>query len=297
MLTFATFLEKTEKIKYLWLDMYFIASCFCCLYHTGCKRRKGTLSVRKSMWSGITLFAISEQRASGIPASVILGQGILETEAGASELMVKANNHFGIKCKNNWQGPTFLHTDDAKDECFKKYQSAEESYKDHSAHLINNPRYAPLFKCSKTDYAAWAVGLKRCGYATNPQYAQRLIKIIEDFRLQEYTYAALDSYMLHTYPALVDESPEQVFVSKDPPVKKEYVRDTGRVAVKDTLKSKGFAANITDTTQKWKAVDTSVNPLTETDPLKRIADSMNEVLTHNRSRKKYTLLPRQIRLR
>ena len=225
--------------------------------------------------------AISEQRASGIPASVILGQGILETEAGASELMVKANNHFGIKCKNNWQGPTFLHTDDAKDECFKKYESAEESYKDHSAHLINNPRYAPLFKCSKTDYAAWAVGLKRCGYATNPQYAQRLIKIIEDFRLQEYTYAALDSYMLHTYPALVDESPEQVFVSKDPPLKEEYVRDTTHRAVKDTLKSKGLAATSTDTTQKWKAADTSAISLAETDPLKRIADSMNEVLRHN----------------
>ncbi|GAA4465086.1 hypothetical protein GCM10023093_16680 [Nemorincola caseinilytica] len=138
-------------------------------------------------------FAIADQKISGVPAAITLGQGILETEAGISELVTEANNHFGIKCKNGWSGPTFLHTDDAKDECFKKYKSAEESYNDHSAHLHRNPRYSPLFTYSVTDYARWAHGLKKCGYATNPRYAQQLIKIIEDFRLQEYTYAALDS--------------------------------------------------------------------------------------------------------
>ncbi len=137
--------------------------------------------------------AIADQRSSGVPAAITLGQGILETEAGASELMTQANNHFGIKCGTGWNGPSFLHTDDAENECFKKYGSAAESYADHSAHLKRNPRYASLFKIPITNYASWAAGLRRCGYATDPQYAQRLIKIIEDFQLQSYTLTAMDS--------------------------------------------------------------------------------------------------------
>lgn len=137
--------------------------------------------------------ALQEQMTSGIPACITLGQGILETEAGASELMTEANNHFGIKCNKGWDGPTFAHTDDAPNECFKKYTCAAESFKDHSLHLKKNPRYSPLFSLSTTDYASWAVCLKKCGYATNPQYAQKLIKIIEEFKLQQYTYLAMDS--------------------------------------------------------------------------------------------------------
>lgn len=138
-------------------------------------------------------YAIADQRSTGVPASVTLGQGLLETEAGISELVTEANNHFGIKCKNGWQGATFLHDDDAKGECFKKYNNALESYHDHSAHLLRNQRYKILFSYSPTDYARWAHGLKKCGYATNPKYAYQLIKIIEEYHLQEYTYAALDS--------------------------------------------------------------------------------------------------------
>jgi len=107
--------------------------------------------------------------------------------------MTEANNHFGIKCNNGWQGPTFTHTDDRPNECFKKYTCAAESFRDHSLHLKKNPRYSPLFALSTTDYASWAVCLKKCGYATNPQYAQKLIKIIEEYKLQQYTYAAMDS--------------------------------------------------------------------------------------------------------
>jgi LysM repeat protein len=136
--------------------------------------------------------AIAEQKRAGVPASVTLGQGILETEAGASELMTQANNHFGIKCKNGWQGETFSHDDDAPGECFKKYKCAEDSYKDHSDHLRRNPRYSPLFSIPQTNYSAWATGLKKCGYATSPTYAQQLIKIIEDYGLQEYTYKAMN---------------------------------------------------------------------------------------------------------
>jgi len=136
--------------------------------------------------------AIAEQERSGIPAAVTLGQGILETQAGCSELVTGACNHFGIKCKSDWTGQTYSYTDDAPDECFRKYKCAEDSYKDHSDYLKGSPRYASLFKLSPTDYAAWATGLKRCGYATNPHYAKQLIDIIENFHLQEYTYAALN---------------------------------------------------------------------------------------------------------
>ena len=262
-----------------------IRNILCCLafilLSSGLHAQEGYTDRAKKYVEHYFELAIAEQRASGIPASIILGQGLLETEAGTSELMTMANNHFGIKCKNGWQGPTFLHTDDAKDECFKKYKSAEESYRDHSAHLMNNPRYASLFKCSKTDYAAWAVGLKRCGYATNPQYAQRLIKIIEDFRLQEYTYAALDSYMLHTYPALADESTDQLFNPKAP-AKKDYVKDTAHITGADTAKT--LASKISRDSAK------SLTPITDSsgvllaqadiDPLKKMVDSTNDELRH-----------------
>jgi LysM repeat protein len=135
--------------------------------------------------------AMLEQQRTGIPASITLAQGIFETAAGYSELCTNASNHFGIKCKNTWTGETYTYTDDAKDECFRKYTSAVHSYRDHSDFLKSNKRYSPLFDLSPTDYAAWAYGLKRCGYATNPEYARKLIKFIEDYKLQEYTYAAL----------------------------------------------------------------------------------------------------------
>ncbi len=124
--------------------------------------------------------------------------------------MTIANNHFGIKCKMDWDGEKFLHTDDAPMECFKKYKCAEDSYKDHSDYLKRNPRYVPLFNIKQTDYKGWAVCPKRCGYATNPQYAQNLIKIIENFNLQDYTYTALDSSILNNHAEsniVIDEPP------------------------------------------------------------------------------------------
>ncbi len=153
--------------------------------------------------------AMEEQKRSGIPAAITLGQGILETEAGLSELMTQANNHFGIKCKSDWTGDKFLHTDDAPNECFKRYSCAAESYKDHSDYLHRNQRYAKLFSLSITDYKRWAVCLRQCGYATNPQYAQQLIKIIENFNLHSYTLSALDSNLLQQgTPVMADEEDE-----------------------------------------------------------------------------------------
>lgn len=145
-------------------------------------------------------WAIEEQLRSGIPASITLAQGIYETGAGESKLATQANNHFGIKCKKEWKGQTFAHTDDAPNECFRKYSCAKDSYKDHSDYLKNSPRYASLFMLEPTDYAAWAKGLKRCGYATNPLYAQKLVKTVEDFGLQQFTLAALNQRPAEVVP-------------------------------------------------------------------------------------------------
>lgn len=125
--------------------------------------------------------AIYEMLQHGIPASITLAQGVLESGAGESELTRKGNNHFGIKC-HDWTGPTTYHDDDETGECFRVYQSALESYEDHSRFLCRS-RYQRLFSLSRTDYKGWARGLKACGYATNPKYAQLLIDIIECYNL------------------------------------------------------------------------------------------------------------------
>ena len=127
--------------------------------------------------------AVRHMKQYGIPASIKLAQGIIESGNGGSRLAVQANNHFGIKCKTGWKGATISHDDDDKGECFRKYRSAEESYTDHSVFLSTTPRYALLFELSPTDYEGWARGLKACGYATNPQYAEILIRVIEDYNL------------------------------------------------------------------------------------------------------------------
>jgi hypothetical protein len=136
--------------------------------------------------------AIAEEIRTGVPAAITLAQGIHETGAGTSELVLKSNNHFGIKCKTGWTGESVSHDDDARGECFRKYDSPIDSYKDHSDFLKNRPYYASLFNLDPTDYKAWAYGLKKAGYATNPKYAPILIKLIEDYDLQQYTLLALN---------------------------------------------------------------------------------------------------------
>lgn len=121
-----------------------------------------------------------------IPASIILAQGILESSAGSSELARVANNHFGIKCSSDWKGERFVWADDKPDDNFRKYKSAEESYKDHAEFLLRNPRYGILFTYDIRDYKAWARGLQACGYATDKGYANKLISIIEEYNLHKY---------------------------------------------------------------------------------------------------------------
>jgi LysM repeat protein len=136
-----------------------------------------------SMYRG---FAVKEMLISGVPASITLSQGILESGDGNSTLALKANNHFGIKCHGEWEGETFHMDDDSKGECFRVYKSVFNSYDDHSQFLKTRSRYANLFKLERTDYKGWAKGLKDAGYATNPKYPELLIKIIEENQLHQY---------------------------------------------------------------------------------------------------------------
>lgn len=140
--------------------------------------------------------AIEEMKTYKIPASIKLAQATLESADGTSTLAVKANNHFGIKCHREWDGPTVYHDDDQKNECFRKYKSVEDSYRDHSLFLSERQRYRKLFSLPIDDYKAWAYGLKEAGYATNPRYPELLIKIIEDYQLYIIDREALGSLVV-----------------------------------------------------------------------------------------------------
>lgn len=130
--------------------------------------------------------AVEEMYRSGVPASITLAQGLLESRYGLSELAVQGNNHFGIKCHSNWNGGKMYYDDDRKGECFRVYSSVEESFRDHSDFLRYRDRYKFLFDLDPTDYKGWAHGLRKAGYATDPAYPQKLIRLIEDYELHEY---------------------------------------------------------------------------------------------------------------
>ena len=149
--------------------------------------------------------AISNMKNFGIPASIILAQGILESGAGKGSLALKANNHFGIKCHAGWTGESVNHDDDSDQECFRKYNDPVDSYKDHALFLTSRSRYAHLFNLQKGDYEAWARGLRASGYATDPKYPEKLISYIEKYNLHQY-----DSQVLGT-----------AYIPKNTKVKKE----------------------------------------------------------------------------
>tara|TARA_Y100000994_G_scaffold120986_1_gene99419 strand:- start:3318 stop:4175 length:858 start_codon:yes stop_codon:yes gene_type:complete len=130
--------------------------------------------------------AISEMHRYGIPASITLAQGILESGSGKSRLALDANNHFGIKCHVHWEGPSVYHDDDEKQECFRKYNSVDDSFRDHSIFLSERNRYSFLFELKKNDYKGWAKGLQKAGYATSNTYAKKLIRLIDEYNLTQY---------------------------------------------------------------------------------------------------------------
>ena len=134
--------------------------------------------------------AISEMERTGVPASITLAQGLVESRAGLSPLASKGNNHFGIKCHNDWKGRKMYADDDKAGECFRVYPTADKSFMDHSDFLRYRDRYKFLFELDKTDYKGWARGLKKAGYATDPAYANKLIKVIEDYELYRFDVKA-----------------------------------------------------------------------------------------------------------
>lgn len=139
--------------------------------------------------------AMQEMKRTGVPAAITLAQGILESKFGESELSKKSNNHFGIKCKTEWTGEKVYHDDDERGECFRKYNTVEESFKDHSDFLRYRPYYTSLFTLDPTDSEAWAKGLKKCGYATERDYPEMLMKLINEYNLNQYSYLALNKPM------------------------------------------------------------------------------------------------------
>ncbi len=165
--------------------------------------------------------AVSEMKKFGIPASIKLAQGLLESGIGTSKLAVYGNNHFGIKCHTVWTGPSMKHTDDAVDECFRVYSDPKESYKDHSQFLLTRSRYSSLFKLKSNDYEGWAKGLKAAGYATNPRYANMLIDVIERHQLYVYDMDLSEAEMEKYRNKLVGQEKEALIALQNQIVKIE----------------------------------------------------------------------------
>ena len=153
----------------------------------------------------------------GIPASIIIGQGILESGAGTGPLSVLANNHFGIKCHKEWTGPSVRYDDDEAQECFRQYEQPSESYRDHALFLTTRTRYAGLFLLEKGDYVSWAKGLKAAGYATDPKYPEKLIGIIERYQLAKYDAQVIGTEFVPTgkEPSIIEVSRDKILADSD----------------------------------------------------------------------------------
>ena len=153
---------------------------------------------------------------TGIPASITLGQALLESGAGTGPLSVQANNHFGIKCHKEWTGPSIKYTDDAENECFRKYDDPSQSFKDHSYFLTSRPRYAELFEFQKDDYKSWAYGLKAAGYATDSKYPDKLITLIEKYQLNRFDAEVLGKdFVPATKLAYADDAQKYTVIKGD----------------------------------------------------------------------------------
>ena len=186
-LIFRNFVAMTKRI------CLFLFACLFFISHLSAQMRWN--SVYQEYIDQYKDLAIEEMLRYNIPASITLAQGIFESGAGRSELSVKGNNHFGIKC-HGWTGRSVYHDDDARNECFRAYDNVLQSYEDHSKFLRYNVRYNSLFTLQRTDYRGWAQGLKACGYATNPRYADKLIELIELYKLYELDKAtSYDKFM------------------------------------------------------------------------------------------------------
>ena len=179
--------------------------------------------------------AVLEMQRTGVPASITLAQGMLESGAGLSPLAVQAHNHFGLKCHSDWKGEKFFYDDETPDECFRVYPTVEDSYRAHSDFLRGRERYKELFDLDPTDYKGWARGLRRAGYATDPGYATKLINLIEDFQLYRYDTMTEDDFQV---PEAVEEAPAAetaVAEAEEFPVQAAPVRETVEAVVREHI--------------------------------------------------------------
>lgn len=202
--------------------------------------------------------AVSEMRRTGIPASITLAQGMLESDYGRSTLATKGNNHFGIKCHSDWQGKKIYHDDNRKGECFRSYPTAEDSYRDHSDFLTTGSRYKDLFKLSSTDYKGWAHGLKKAGYATDPKYATLLITKIEAYGLHLYDTGAAAAVPSLTTAAATPKQP-----AGQPPANTDSKQPAGQPPSTTDQKQ---PAGQPPATEVQKTADTSLIPQVQKTP-------------------------------
>ncbi len=232
--------------------------------------------------------AMKEMKRTGVPASITLAQGILESNSGESNLAKNHNNHFGIKCKSDWTGAKAYQDDDTKQECFRAYETAEVSFKDHSNFLKNRPNYVDLFLLDPVDDTAWAYGLKKAGYATASDYPKKLLKIIDDYELAQYNFPELENEIeVEEAPVkktivdtLVNKTSSDTPVTKvvlDTPIKKEHT-DTpvNKVLIDTPVKSLNKPAGIAQTNTinnlaplPTKALPTQTLPAVQKDTIKK----------------------------
>ena len=206
--------------------------------------------------------AMKEMKRTGVPASITLAQAIVESNSGESNLAKNHNNHFGIKCKSDWTGAKAYQDDDSKQECFRAYEAAELSFKDHSNFLKNRPNYVDLFLLDPVDDTAWAYGLKKAGYATAADYPKKLLKIIDDYELAQYNFPELENE--------IEEEEEGVKTPSDAPVNK-VLADT---PVKKTPSDAPVNKVIIDTTAKKMVIDTPVKKMViDTPKIKVVIDT------------------------
>ena len=207
--------------------------------------------------------AISEMKRTGIPASITLAQGIIESNSGESNLALNFKNHFGIKCKSDWKGETTFQDDDAKQECFRVYPNSNASYIDHSNFLKTRPNYAPLFELDPVDDSAWAYGLKKAGYATASDYPKKLLKVINDFELSQYNFPELAFYD-------DDDTPTQ---------KLDTSKKIAPIVIADSVKTNSVSSNLIKIDTVKKLEDTIVHKNTTTlssiTGIKAVSDTIN----------------------
>ena len=210
--------------------------------------------------------AVSEMKRAGVPASITLAQGMLESDYGRSRLATQGNNHFGIKCHSDWSGQKIYHDDNRRGECFRSYQSVEQSYRDHSDFLVNGSRYRDLFNLRNTDYKGWAHGLKKAGYATDPKYPELLIRKIEEYRLWAYDSGGTATAVLSQRPVAGQAG---AATGRDPATSpgKVSVPGAGEAAKSVDGSSQAAGKNTPDSTRI---------PVTGTDPVIRQSAGNND---------------------